>query len=121
MPFLGKNMTPIGGNSRAGQVASQNAPMGWGYQSATDANADLLSTGYFDPFNKQLVAGQFIYAHLTDGDFFFTVLSVDRFLKQVFINPAFFSASENVLDAFVISGDNGGIAVDENANFVVVG
>jgi len=101
MSFLGLNMTPLGGNSRAGQNAVKNAPMGWAYQSATDNLTTVLGTGYFDTFNKFLVAGQFIYASLTDGKFFVTVSTVDRDLKQVVMDSIAFapgginSSSEN--------------------------
>lgn len=91
MSFIGINMTPLGGNSRAGEDPNLNAPMGWAYSSQTDDSNDLLSTGYFDTFNKQLVGGQFIYASLTDGKFIFTVSAVDRDLQQVDIDAEVFS------------------------------
>jgi len=78
MSFDGAHMTPIGGNSRAGV-----APMGWGYESAVDTLAIVQGTGYFDSFSQQLLAGQYIYAFLTDGKVFLTVATVDKGLKQV--------------------------------------
>ena len=87
MAFQGINMTPIGGNSRAGQNEARNAPMGWAYQSNVDNLVTIKATGYFDTFNKFLVAGQFIYVSLPDGKAFVTVQSVDRSLKQVVIDP----------------------------------
>jgi len=78
MSFDGAHMTPIGGNSRAGV-----APMGWGYESAVDTLTVVQGTGYFDSFSQQLLAGQYIYAFLTDGKVFLTVSTVDKVLKQV--------------------------------------
>jgi len=87
MAFRGENMVDLGGNSRAGTNAqNRNAPMGWAYQSTTDDLAAIKTTGYFDTFNLQLEAGQFIYASLTDGKFIVTVASVDTTLKQVTID-----------------------------------
>jgi len=83
MAFNGDHMTSIGGNSRAGV-----APMGWGYESSVDTFADVQGTGYFDTFNRSLLAGQFIYVSLADGKGIITILSVDRFLKQVTIDSA---------------------------------
>ncbi len=88
MAFNGNNMTPIGGNARAGDNAlDRNAPMGWAYQSKTDNLEAVQSTGYFDTFHQFLVAGQFIYVSLTDQKAFVTVQSVDNVLKQVVIDP----------------------------------
>lgn len=87
MAFNGNNMTPIGGNARAGDNAlDRNAPMGWAYQSKTDDLEAVLATGYFDTFHLYLVAGQFIYVSLQDQKVFITVQSVDHILKQVVIN-----------------------------------
>ncbi len=83
MAFNGINLTPIGGNSRAGIDLTQNAPMGWGYASAVDSLADVLTDGYFDSINKIVGQNQFIYSALTDGNFIFTIESVDRLLQQV--------------------------------------
>jgi len=88
MAFNGDNMTPLGGNSRAGV-----APMGWGYQSSVDSLATVQATGYFDSFNKLLLAGQFIYTSLTDGKGILTISSVDKFLKQVTLDPKVFTPS----------------------------
>jgi len=123
MPFLGQNMTPIGGNSRAGEVASQNAPMGWAYQSLTDDRATLQATGYFDPFNKQLVAGQFIYTNLTDGKFIFTILSVDRGLTQVDLDvDVFFPSASPPFDVdTILTNQFGEVLVNQFGNVLVSG
>ena len=81
MAFNGDNMTPLGGNSRVGA-----APMGWSYLSVLDTFADAQGPGYFDTFNQQLLAGQFIYSDLADGKAFLTIKSVDKVLKQVEID-----------------------------------
>ena len=95
MAFNGDNMTPLGGNARAGENAlDRNAPMGWAYQSKTDDLATVLATGYFDSFNIFLVAGQFIYVSLTDGKFFITILSVDKQLKQVTVDVEVFTPGD---------------------------
>lgn len=91
MPFLGQNMTPIGGNARSGALIDLNAPMGWGYQSSTDDLATVLVTGYFDTFNLYLQAGHFIYLNLTDGKFIATVSAVDKVLKTVELDEGVFS------------------------------
>jgi len=96
MSFLGDNMTPLGGNSRAGRNPEKNTPMGWAYQSSTDSLADVQGVGYFDTFNISLVAGQFIYASLTDGKFIFTVFSSDVNLKQVTLDSAVFFPTSGV-------------------------
>ncbi len=96
MAFNGNNMTPIGGNARAGDNAlDRNAPMGWGYQSKTDDLAAVLVTGYFDTFHLFLVAGQFIYVSLQDKKEIITVQSVDRVLKQVVIDPLPLGGGDN--------------------------
>jgi len=91
MAFNGDNMTSIGGNSRVGV-----APMGWSYQSATDELNDVVNGGYFDTFNKQLLAGQFIYVNLDDQKAFITINSVDRVLRQVFIDAEVISAGASI-------------------------
>lgn len=87
MSFNGNNMTPLGGNARAGDNAlDRNAPMGWAYQSKTDDLNAVQATGYFDTFHQFLVAGQFIYVSLLGQKAFITVQSVDKVLKQVVID-----------------------------------
>lgn len=104
MSFQGINMTPIGGNARAGQSSlERNAPMGWAYQSSADDLEDVKGTGYFDTFNTFLVAGQFIYVSLTDGKFILTVLSVDRNLKQVTIDIKNFNPGTSFVDPSTIN------------------
>ena len=89
MAFNGNNMTPLGGNARAGENdQDRNAPMGWAYQSKTDDLADIQSAGYFDTFNAFLVAGQFIYVSLTDGKFIVTFSRLARILQQVTLDVA---------------------------------
>lgn len=85
MAFNGNNMTPLGGNARAGNNAQdRNAPMGWAYESATDDLATIQEVGYFDTFNAFLQAGQFIYVFSADGQkVFLLVGTVNKTLKQV--------------------------------------
>lgn len=95
MSFNGDNMSPLGGNARAGDnINNKNAPMGWTYQSDTDDLATVLSAGYFDTFNLFLQVGQFIYVFLTDTKAIITVESVDRNLKQVTIDSEVFQPGE---------------------------
>lgn len=89
MAFNGINLTPIGGNSRSGIDLEQNAPMGWGYASADDSVADVITDGYFDSINKIVGKNQFIYAALSDNNVIFTIESVDRLLQQVVLAAEF--------------------------------
>lgn len=90
MPFLGQNMTPIGGNARSGAIVNLNAPMGWAYQSQTDIIAVVTGIGYFDTFNKFLQVGHFIYLNLPDGKFIATVNAVDKILNTVTLDGNLF-------------------------------
>jgi len=114
MAFNGDNMTPLGGNSRAGEnLQGKNAPMAWAYLSSTDTITDILGTGYFDTFNKFLVAGQVIYAFLPDGKFFVTVNMVNRSLSQVIMDPDFFTPTG--IDLIPVSENSAGaIGILEN-------
>jgi len=123
MAFNGINMNPIGGNSRAGENAAENAPMGWAYQSNVDDLATVLAAGYFDTFNKLLVTGQFIYVSLTDAKGFLTVQSVDRVLRQVVMDAGIIDASGGsaVQSVFGRVGDVIAQALDYTAALVGLG
>jgi len=130
MAFNGDNMTSVGGNSRAGENTNNNAPMSWSYQSTVDDLATVLSTGYFDTFNKLLVAGHNIYVNLPNTKGFLTVQSVDRVLRQVVIDPGVILAPSggsialarteiNDSDYTVLEDDYGLFYIDINAPRIV--
>lgn len=113
MAFNGNNMTPIGGNARAGDNSSnRNAPMGWGYQSKTDDLDTILSTGYFDTFHQFLSAGQFIYVTLPDQNAFVTIRSVDNLLKQVVVDG-------NVISAGFVASRIEGTDISSNGSTIL--
>ena len=119
MAFNGDNMTPLGGNSRAGANAA-NAPMGWAYQSTTDDLATVLASGYFNTFHLFLVAGQFIYVNLTDQKAFITIKSVDNGLKQVVIDAFAIGALSVPFPVEIFNGTAKNLVVDDTLNFFVM-
>ncbi len=127
MSFLGQNMTPLGGNARAGDNAlDRNAPMGWAYQSKTDTLAVVQATGYFDTFHLFLVAGQFIYVNLTDQKAFVSVQSVDHILRQVAIDSALVSGEgsggggSGAFPVEIFTGTDKNLIVVDNEKFFVM-
>ena len=57
MAYASSGLTPIGGQSKAG-----NAPQMWAYKSA-DAIATVNTSGYFNSVSDEVKVGDLIYVH----------------------------------------------------------